>query len=211
MSGKTHVRDIGVRESDGKQISVWQGRFGRYVTDGTTNKTLPPTVDIETLQVADVDALLAAAAEARAGKLIGVDPENKLEIRLIDGRFGPYLTNGAVNASLERGVQKAEVTLEMAVDRLRDYGKAVKAKTKGRGGRSTAAAKAPKAAKTSSTKAATAKKPAAKKPTKAPPKNDDSATVSARSAARATKVESVPAQSPLPPTKSGVIVRRRPT
>ena len=212
VAGKVHVRDIGVRESDGKLLAVWQGRFGRYITDGTTNKTLPPNVDIETLQVADVDALLAAAAEARAGKLIGVDPESKAEIRLIDGRFGPYLTNGAVNASLERGVQKAEVTLEMAVDRLRDYGKAVKAKTKGRGGRAAPAAKGAKAAKfpaTKTAKAPAAKKPAAKKPTKAPPVRDDSATVSARSATRAKVEVVVPEAEVRPVSKTGVVRRPR--
>ncbi len=207
VAGKVHLRDIGIRESDGKQISVWQGRFGRYVTDGTTNKTLPPTVDIETLQVADVDAILAAAAEARAGKLIGVDPENQAEIRLIDGRFGPYLTNGAVNASLERGVQKQEVTLEMAVDRLRDYGKAVKAKTKGRGGRTSSAAKTAKAP-TAARKPAV-KKPAAKKPAKAPPAKSDSPMISARSATRA-KAETVqPQEVALPVSRTGVIRRPR--
>ena len=92
------------------------------MTDGTTNKTLPATADLEKLTVESVEALLAAAAEARTGKLIGVDPESKAEIRLIDGRFGPYLSNGAVNASLERGMGKDEVTVEIAVDRLRDYG-----------------------------------------------------------------------------------------
>ncbi len=208
VAGKVHLRDIGVRESDGKQISVWQGRFGRYVTDGTTNKTLPPTVDIETLKVSDVDAILAAAAEARAGKLIGVDPESKTEIRLIDGRFGPYLTNGATNASLERGVQKDEVTLEMAVDRLRDYGKPVKAKTKGRGGRTTGAAKTTKAAKPAKA-AAAAKKPAAKKATKAPPKKDDSAMISARSASRAKAEPAEPEATALPVSRTGVVRRPR--
>jgi DNA topoisomerase-1 len=212
VAGKTHIRDIGVRESDGKMIAVWQGRFGRYVTDGTTNKTLPPTAEIETLTVAGVEALLAAAAEARAGKLIGVDPESKAEIRLIDGRFGPYLTNGAVNASLERGMGKDEVTVEIAVDRLRDYGKAVKAKTKGRGGR-TSAAKAPAgkktaAAKTTSAARPAAKKPSAKKPAKAPPKKDDSAMISARSAKRAQAETVIEVVAPTV-SKTGIVRRPR--
>ena len=218
VAGKTHVRDIGVRASDGKTIAVWQGRFGRYVTDGSTNKTLPPTLDIETLTIAEADALLAAAAEARVGKLIGVDAETKAEIRLIDGRFGPYLTNGTVNASLERGVQKQEVTLEMAVDRLRDYGKAVKAKTKSRGARPGASAKARGTTKTAKVpaaakqpaegKTAAAKKPAARKPTKAPPKKDDSAMISARSAKRA-QADVVVEPVALPVSKTGVVRRPR--
>ncbi len=207
VAGKVHVKDIGIRPSDGKLIAVWQGRFGRYVTDGTTNKTLPPTVDIETLKVEDVDAILAAAAEARAGKLIGADPETKAEIRLIDGRFGPYLTNGTVNASLERGMGKDEVTVEIAVDRLRDYGKAVKAKTKGRGGRTSGAAKVKAPAKAAATKTAGAKKPAAKKPTKAPPKNDSSATVSARSATRANSEPAAAPSAVITPSRTGVIRR----
>jgi DNA topoisomerase-1 len=156
VAGKQHVRDIGPRPSDGKMLAVWQGRFGRYVTDGTNNKTLAPTADIDALTVEQAETMLMAAAEARTGKLVGKDPESGVDIRLIDGRFGPYLTNGAVNASLARGVEKDEVTVEMAVERLRDYGKPVKAKAGGRG-RSGGGAKSAGGAKASAAK----KEPAA--------------------------------------------------
>ena len=124
--GKEHLRDIGVRERDGKALSIWSGRYGAYVTDGEVNRTLGPAIDPDTLTVAEADALLIAAVEARTGKLLGPDPLTGTEVRLIDGRFGPYLTNGQVNASLERGQSKDEVTLVEAVGRLRDYGKPVK-------------------------------------------------------------------------------------
>ena len=204
VAGKQHVMDLGVRPSDGKMVSVWQGRFGRYVTDGTTNKTLPQTAVLEELTLENVEALLAAAAEARAGKLVGVDPQSKTEIRLIDGRFGPYLTNGLVNASIERGMQKDEITLEIALDRIQNYGKPVKAKTKGRGGKSSAA-KAPAAKKSA---AKSPKSPsAAKKKAPPPPKADPSAVVSARSAARA-QTAAPAVETPSVPSKTGVIRRR---
>ncbi len=133
IGGKEHVRDIGVRERDGKTISLWVGRFGPYLTDGTVNKTLRDTDDLDALTVAAADVLLLAAAEAKAGKLLGIDTGTGTEVRLLDGKFGPYVTNGAFNASLPRGTTKDEYSLEEAVARLIESGRPVKAKpSKGR-------------------------------------------------------------------------------
>ena len=39
---------------------------------------------------------------------------------MLDGRFGPYVTDGTVNASVPRGVDIASVTLDQAVELLRE-------------------------------------------------------------------------------------------
>jgi DNA topoisomerase-1 len=197
--GKEHLRDIGVRQKDGKTLSIWTGRYGAYVTDGEVNRTLGSAVDLETLTVEEADALLIAAVEARTGKLLGLDPETKTEVRLLDGRFGPYLTNGAVNASLERGVSKDELTLPEAIARLRDYGKPVKKKAKGRKATTAVAPRKAKASEpdlgTTRTVKAT-RKPAAQKAAKA------AAKAEGKSAKPVKKAVAAQPKAPPPPVVS---------
>ena len=156
-AGRELVRELGVRPEDGVALSLWSGRWGLYVTDGSLNKTLG-TIDPATIDVAAAVELLKAAKRARDGEPLGVDPGTGNEIRLIDGRFGPYLTDGKHNASIPNGFERADVDLAWSIERLQQQGKPVRAK-----GRAGAAKKA--TAKKTPAKKATAKKAPAKKAT----------------------------------------------
>ena len=82
-------------------------------------------------------------------------------IKLLDGRFGPYVTDGETNASLPRGTDPETLTFEAAVQLLAER------LAKGGGKKKKAAKKtAKKAAKKTTTKKATKKKTPAKKATK---------------------------------------------
>ena len=204
------IREIGARD-DGTMISLWQGRWGLYITDGKTNFNLRDE-DPETVDVAKALVFLAKAAEERAGRLVGVNPDTKAEIRVMRGPYGHYLTDGAINASLPRGLEPDEVDLPFALVRMVEYGKPVKAK-KGAGKRKTAAE--------SGTKATT--KPKAEAKTKAEPKAKAAAKPKAASKAKAAAKPKVqpkaglaalpkapivePPAAPLPPSRSGT---RRP-
>jgi DNA topoisomerase I len=178
--GREMLRELGARARDGVMISLWQGRWGPYVTDGTTNVNLkerdPDEVDVETAAV-----LIDQEAEQRAGRLLGKDPQTAAEIRVMRGPYGHYLTDGGHNASLPRGTEPDEVDLTFALTRIAEYGKPIKAKkgtrAKKAGDTKAAAKKAPGAAKkstkavakeagaqTPATSKPAAKKPAAKKP-----------------------------------------------
>lgn len=111
-----------------KAIELWNGRYGPYVTDGAANKTLPKGTAVDGVTLAHALALLDGAAAQKAGRTLGKDPDGGGEVRLLDGRFGPYVTNGTLNASLARGTQPDDLTLEGALDRLRHFGKPPKAK-----------------------------------------------------------------------------------
>ena len=47
-------------------------------------------------------------------KVLGAHPRTEAEIKLMDGRFGPYVTDGTTNATLPKSVAPDELTLEDA-------------------------------------------------------------------------------------------------
>ena len=56
-------------------------------------------------------------------KELGPHPESRGELRILAGRFGPYLTDGKLNASLRKGDDPEAMTLEEAVALLAERGK----------------------------------------------------------------------------------------
>ena len=63
---------------------------------------------------------------------LGKDGEDR-DIQLLDGRYGPYLTNGELNASLPKGTPAESLTAESAAALLAERGKAPKRRQKGGG------------------------------------------------------------------------------
>jgi DNA topoisomerase-1 len=74
-------------------------------------------------------------------------PKSDLTIKLLDGRYGPYVTDGSTNASLPKGTSPDAVTPEMAVELLEARAAAGPAKPRGRAPRRGAAARKPRARK----------------------------------------------------------------
>jgi DNA topoisomerase-1 len=56
------LREIGPHPVSGAVMKLMAGRFGQYITDGTTNATVPKTEDGMTIAVADAAALIDARA-----------------------------------------------------------------------------------------------------------------------------------------------------
>jgi DNA topoisomerase-1 len=109
-------------------------------------------------------------------KEVGIDPVTNLTVTLRNGRFGPYVTDGTTNASLRRGDDTEDISIERASELLADRRAAGPPAKRARG-----AKKASKTAKaTKSAKKATKTRKAAKKTTKAAKATKSSA--SARSA-----------------------------
>ncbi|MBN8550808.1 MAG: DNA topoisomerase I, partial [Deltaproteobacteria bacterium] len=106
-------------------------------------------------------------------KEVGKHPVSELMMVIKSGRYGPYVTDGTINASLPKGMDPESLTIPDAVNLLEARAAKILADggvTKKRGGRGArGAAKAPKAAKEE--KAAKPKKKAAKK--KAAPETAD--------------------------------------
>jgi DNA topoisomerase-1 len=114
------------------------GRYGPYLTHGKDSRSLPDEASIFTCTVDEALTLFAqpkrgrGRQEAQPGKEIGTDPISGKKIELKDGRFGPYVTDGEINASLRVADDPLTITLERASDLIserRAKGPAPKKKT----------------------------------------------------------------------------------
>ncbi len=106
---------------------AYNGRFGPYVKCGEETRSLP--ADISPLDVTLEQALhlLAqpkahgrgrAAAKREPLKVFEASPVTSEKVQLLDGRYGPYVTDGETNASLPKGTSIEELTFNEALDLL---------------------------------------------------------------------------------------------
>src|SRR5690606_38474168 len=141
----------------------------------------------------------AGRASSALAEFPDPDPVSGKPIRIRDGRFGPYVTDGETNVTIPRGQQVGDITFEIAVQMLADKRAKGPAPKRGRAAKKAPAKKAP-AKKTPAEKSTASKKaPASKKSTasnasaapgagekaaaKRPPARTDAEKAAARSAA----------------------------
>jgi DNA topoisomerase-1 len=143
-------RELG-KADDGEPILANLGRFGPYVKHGSEFRSLEDSDDVYTIGFERAKVLLAqpkksmrrASQAPKELKALGKHPESGEPVRILDGRYGPYVTDGTTNASVPKGTQLEAVTMAVAVELLTARaGMSVK---KGRG-RKTAKVAAKKAA-----------------------------------------------------------------
>ena len=161
-------RELGPHPEDGEMILAGIGRYGPYVQHGKTYANLP---DPEEVFDIGLNRAVALVAEKRAGgpgrggrgapaalKDLGPHPQGGEPIKVMSGRYGPYVTSGGVNANVPKGTDPQVVTLEQAVALLAERAaKGGGKKAKGRRGPSKNAASG--AAKKPASKAKRASKP----------------------------------------------------
>ena len=176
-------RVVGVDPESGDEITAQNGRFGPYLKKGADSRSLESEsqiFDVTLDQALEIYAQPKYGAGRRASSALAefeADPVSGKPIRIRDGRFGAYVTDGETNVTIPRGQTVEDITFEVAVQMLAD--KRAKGPATKRGAKK-APAKKPAAKKAPATKKPAAKKPAAKK---APAKKTTAATSAARSAA----------------------------
>ena len=162
-------RKVGVHPETGKEIVASIGRYGPYLLHEGKYAKLRSTADVfETGMNAAVSLLAEAAsggrgqrAKAEPIKVLGAHPTSGGEIKVLAGRYGPYVTDGTTNATLPRDMKPEDVTAEDAI-RLIDE-KAAKGPAKKKAVKKKAPAKKAPAKKAPAKKAGAKKAPAAKK------------------------------------------------
>ncbi len=128
-------RDLGRHPDTDETVTVQDGRFGPYVRSGKESRSLERHEQLATVTLEQALELLRQpkrrrGASASVLRELGEHPENGLDLSVKKGRFGPYVTDGQVNASLPKGRDPQEVDLAEAVellaareDKLRAQGK----------------------------------------------------------------------------------------
>mgnify|MGYP001595403498 CR=1 FL=1 len=156
-------RVVGADPESGEAITAQNGRYGPYLKKGTDSRSLESESQIFDITLEQALEIYAqpkyGAGSRRASSALAefeADPVSGKPIRIRDGRFGPYVTDGETNVTIPRGQKPEEITFETAVQMLADKRAKGPAPKRGR-----AAAKKP-AAKKPAAKKATTKKPAAK-------------------------------------------------
>jgi DNA topoisomerase-1 len=165
-------REIGNHPETGNPITASIGRYGPYLAHDGKYAKLRSTAEVfETGMNAAVaklaDAANGAGRSARAGseplKVFGAHPESGGEIKLMAGRYGPYVTDGTTNATLPRDKQPETLTEEEAIVLITERAAKGPAKGKKKAAPKKAAAAKKPAAKKAPAKKAAPKKAAAKK------------------------------------------------
>jgi DNA topoisomerase-1 len=134
-------RAVGAHPETGKDIVASIGRYGPYLAHDGKYAKLGSTAEVFEIGMNAAVAKLADAANGggrRAGsreplKMLGKHPRTEAEIKLMEGRFGPYVTDGATNATLPKTLAPDQVTLEEAARLIDDRAAKGPPAKKGRG------------------------------------------------------------------------------
>ncbi len=165
-------RVLGNHPESGEEILANNGRFRPYVKHGGDYRSLEPTDDVFTVDLKRALELFAQPKRGRGQaqrtvlKDFGKHPDTEEAVQLLDGRYGPYLTDGELNANLPKGADVEKMTLDDAIVVLRETGKPPKRKAKKKAGAKKKTTKKKAAKKKTTKKKATKKTAAAKKTTK---------------------------------------------
>ena len=122
----TLPRNLGKHPETGHVVVVSNGRFGPYVKCHEDTRSVP-LAELSPLDMTFEDALrLLSQPKARgrqAGvatslRTMGAHPTSGKELSIKAGRYGPYVSDGEVNASLPKGRAAEGLTMEEAVELL---------------------------------------------------------------------------------------------
>jgi DNA topoisomerase-1 len=127
-------REVGLHPDDQQPVVTNFGRFGPYVKHGDEFRSLESEDDVFNISFDAALALLRAPKQSRrrqgaAKKTLREISENGTTLKVLAGRYGPYVTDGTTNASIPKTLAPETITYQQAQELLaarRDAGPAPK-------------------------------------------------------------------------------------
>ncbi|MCK6080347.1 type I DNA topoisomerase [Microbacterium sp. EYE_5] len=117
-------REVGADPETGTVITAQNGPYGPYIKKGTDSRSIASEdmiFDITLEQALEIYAQPKYANRAATSlKEFEADPVSGKPIRIKDGRFGAYVTDGTTNVTIPRGQTPDDITFETAVQMLAD-------------------------------------------------------------------------------------------
>jgi DNA topoisomerase-1 len=119
-------RTLGEHPDSKNPVIAQNGRFGPYVKCGSETRSLPEDISPVDVNLQQALELLAqpktrgrrARAPQEPLKVFDASPITEEPVRLLDGRYGAYVTDGTTNATLPKGLTAEELTFERALQLL---------------------------------------------------------------------------------------------
>ncbi len=118
-------RPVGRDPESGEEIVANFGRFGPYVKRGDEFRSLTSDAQVfevtldEAVELFKQEKPSRRTASKKVLRDLGAHPDSGATVQLIEGRYGPYVSDGTTNASVPKDVGSDAVTLDSAVGLLR--------------------------------------------------------------------------------------------
>ena len=110
-------RDVGVHPDTNEMVTADYGRYGPYIRCGKQNAPIRGAgtpLDITLEQ--SIELLANKNKKTSELRSLGKHPETNEDIVVKDGRYGPYISDGKVNAALKGNLSPETITLDEAVE-----------------------------------------------------------------------------------------------
>ena len=116
-------KDLGKHPESGDMVKSDIGRYGPYIRCGKTTRSViaPDSIlDLSLNRAVEILATEKTKAGARVIKELGIDPKTQMAIEIKDGRYGAYVTDGKINATIPKSTLSDDVTLDIALQLIAD-------------------------------------------------------------------------------------------
>lgn len=151
-------------EHNGEEVTVGIGRFGPFAKRGSTYASLKKEDDPYTIELDRAVFLIEEKEEIARNRIIS--QWDGSDVQVLNGRYGPYISNGQLNAKIPKDVEPSSLTLEEATRLIEETGKPARGRFAKKAAKKTVAKKAAKKAAKKTAAKKVAKKTAVKKAVK---------------------------------------------